>query len=82
LAASLHAETNHLECCLIIPMDWKPIATAPYAGDLEIAVIKKDGCHAILFPCRRVVGGWLNADTRRWIKVRPTHWRMWPSRAN
>jgi hypothetical protein len=27
---------NHLECCLIIPMDWKPIATAPYAGDLEI----------------------------------------------
>ena len=44
-------------------MDWKPISTAPYTGDLEIAVIEKDGPpHAISFPCRRVVRGWI-ADT-------------------
>jgi hypothetical protein len=60
-------------------VDWKPISTAPYVGDLEIALIKKDGLEAVAFPCRRVVGGWIAAETNKWIKVRPTHWRVWPS---
>jgi hypothetical protein len=30
-----------------------------------------------LFPCRRVVGGWIKAATERRIKFRPTHWREW-----
>jgi len=60
-------------------VDWKPISTAPYAGDLELAVIEKDGPHPVAFPCRRVVGGWIAAETNKWIKVRPTHWRVWPS---
>ena len=60
-------------------VDWKPISTAPYAGDLELAVIEKDGPHAVAFPCGRVVGGWIAAETKRWIKVRPTHWRVWSS---
>jgi hypothetical protein len=30
-----------------------------------------------VFPCRRVAGGWIDARTKRWIDVRPTHWREW-----
>ncbi len=60
-------------------MDWKPISTAPYTGDLELAVVNKDGPQAVAFPCRRVVGGWITAETNKWIKLRPTHWRVWPS---
>jgi len=29
--------------------------------------------------CHRVVGGWIAAETNKWIKIRPTHWRVWPS---
>jgi hypothetical protein len=60
-------------------VDWKPISTAPYTGELEIAVVDEHGAHAVAFPCRRVVGGWIAAETNKWIKVRPTHWRVWPS---
>ena len=62
-------------------VDWKPISTAPYTGDLELAVVDKNGPHAFAFPCRRVVGGWIAAETNKWIKVKPTptHWRVWPS---
>src|ERR1039458_3844538 len=49
-------------------MDWKPISTAPYTGDLELAVIEKDGPHTVGFPCHRVVGGWIAAETNKWIK--------------
>ena len=52
--------------------------TAPYTGDLELAVIDKDGPHTVAFACRRVVGG-IAAETNKRIKVRPTHWRVWPS---
>ena len=45
---------------------------------LELAVVDKDEPHALVFPCRRIPGGWINAGTRRWIDVRPTHWREWP----
>jgi hypothetical protein len=58
-------------------MYWKPISTAPYTGELELAVIKKDGAYTVAFPCRRVVGGWIAAETNKWIKVKPTHWRVW-----
>jgi hypothetical protein len=65
-----------------IHVDWKPISTAPYTGELELAVIEKDGPHTVAFPCRRVVGGWIAAKTNKWISVKPTHWRVWPSRKN
>ena len=58
-------------------VDWKPISTAPYVGNLELAVIEKDGPHTVAFPCRRIVGGWIASETNKWIKVRPTHWRVW-----
>lgn len=58
-------------------MQWAPIATAPFDRDLELAVLDEDGVHALVFPCRRILGGWLNARSRLRIEVRPTHWREW-----
>jgi hypothetical protein len=44
---------------------------------LELAVIDTNGARAFGFPCRRVLGGWVKADTKRRIDLRPTHWREW-----
>jgi hypothetical protein len=56
---------------------WQPASTAPFDRDLELAVIDQDGEHVLVFPCRRILGGWMNALTRQRINVRPTHWRDW-----
>jgi hypothetical protein len=58
-------------------MDWKPISSAPFDCDLELAVIDYDGEHALVFPCRRILGGWIDIKTNHRIEVRPTHWREW-----
>jgi hypothetical protein len=58
-------------------MDWQPIATAPFGHDLELAVLDADGSHALVFPCRRVLRGWVNAKTATAVNVYPTHWREW-----
>ena len=55
--------------------DWQPIALAPFDRNLELAVINYQGTHALVFPCRRILGGWLKSDTNNRIDVRPTHWR-------
>jgi hypothetical protein len=57
--------------------DWQPISTAPFDDDLELAVIDHGSVHALVFPCRRIVGGWLAAETKHHIQVLPTHWRCW-----
>jgi len=59
------------------PMDWEPTATAPFDRDLELAVIDASGIHLLVFPCRRVLRGWINAATKQPVAVRPTHWRAW-----
>jgi hypothetical protein len=46
-------------------MAWKPIDTAPFERDVELAVINGDGKHAVTFPCRRTIGGWVNAITEK-----------------
>ena len=56
---------------------WQPITTAPFDLDLELAVIDVDGPHALIFPCRRVIGGWIKAENRERIDARPSHWREW-----
>ena len=61
---------------------WYKISTAPFDRDLELAVIDDDGVHAIIFPCRRILGGWLKAQTMRQIDLRPTHWREWEKRSH
>lgn len=59
---------------------FKPIATAPFDCDLELAVIDASGEHALVFPCRRVLNGWVDGTTGKPIAVRPTHWRKWASK--
>jgi hypothetical protein len=56
---------------------WQNIRTAPSDCDIELAVLDYEGPHALVFPCRRVLGGWVNAETERRIDVQPTHWREW-----
>jgi hypothetical protein len=58
-------------------MEWEPVATAPFDRDLELAVIDYDGKHALVFPCRRILGGWMDAVTKQRIDVNPSHWREW-----
>ncbi len=43
---------------------WQPVANAPCDRDLELAVVDRDGPHALVFPCRRVLHGWVKAETR------------------
>jgi len=56
---------------------WHPIETAPFDRDLEISVIENADAHVLVFRCRRVSNGWINATTGKPINVRPTHWRAW-----
>jgi len=56
---------------------WLPISTAPFNRDLELSVINYDGTHALVFPCRRILGGWTKAETGQRIDLQPTHWREW-----
>jgi hypothetical protein len=58
-------------------MEWEPVSTAPFDRDLELAVLSQDGPHALVFPCQRILGAWVNAETRKLIDVRPTNWREW-----
>ncbi len=62
----------------IIFIMWETITNAPFDCDLELAVFDHEGPHALVFPCRRILGGWINAQTRARLEVRPTHWRPWP----
>jgi hypothetical protein len=57
--------------------EWHPISTAPFDRNLELAVINYDGAHALVFACRRILGGWLNAETKKRVDVEPSHWRDW-----
>lgn len=56
---------------------WHPITTAPSDRDIELAVLDLDGPHALVFPCRRIAAGWMNAQSGERLDVRPTHWREW-----
>jgi len=60
-----------------LSMDWQPISTAPFDRDLEVAVINYHGTHALAFRVRRILGSWINAETKKRIEVHPTHWRGW-----
>ncbi|BCH24222.1 hypothetical protein MesoLjLb_40070 [Mesorhizobium sp. L-8-3] len=56
---------------------WHPISTAPFNHDLQLAVMDWDGPHALVFPCRRVLTGWVKSDSNERVDVSPTHWRIW-----
>ena len=55
-------------------MDWNPITSAPFDRD-SLGVIDYDGEHALVFPCRHILGGWMDAVTKHRIDVDPSHWR-------
>jgi len=56
---------------------WQPIATVPYDCDIQLAVIERGDVHALVFPCRRIRDGWIDARTKQRVMLRPTHWRAW-----
>jgi hypothetical protein len=56
---------------------WQRISIAPFDRDLELAVRDGGDLRVLGFPCRRILGGWVNAATMRRICVNPTHWRHW-----
>ena len=56
---------------------WASVATAPFDRDLQLAVIDYDGVNALVFPCRRILGGWMKSETKQRLDLRPTHWRHW-----
>jgi hypothetical protein len=58
-------------------VEWRPISSAPFDRELELAVIGYDGTHALVFPCRRIAGGWVDVGTKKRVEVQPTHWREW-----
>ena len=58
---------------------WQPIATAPFDRDLELAVINGSGVHMLVFPCRRILRGWIKSENGEPVDVHPTHWREWQS---
>src|SRR5712691_10119793 len=62
---------------MFITPTWHLISTTPFDSDLELALIDANGVHAIPFPCRRVLGGWIRAEMKTRINVHPTHWCDW-----
>ena len=60
---------------------WTDITSAPWGRNIGLGVIDADGVHALIFPCRRIENGWINADTGARLDVRPTHWRDWQAAA-
>jgi len=60
-------------------LQWNAIdrRPAPFNADLQLAVLDIQGVHALVFPCRRILGGWLNTSTQKRVNLRPTHWRRW-----
>ena len=58
-------------------LEWQAIATAPFDRDLQLAVIDARGAHRLVFPCRRVLHGWVKSKEAVPVQVYPTHWREW-----
>jgi hypothetical protein len=75
--------SDHVRNCLdqaagrTSAVGWQPIASASFDCELELAVIQQDEPHALVFPCRRIPDGWIDARTPRRVDVTPTHWRKW-----
>jgi len=58
--------------------DLAALDSAPFDRELELDVIDGERAHALAFPCRRVIGGWIDAETnKRVYYIHPTHWREW-----
>jgi hypothetical protein len=59
-------------------VEWQPVSTAAqFNCDPKLAVLDSQGVHALVFRCRRVLEGWIKAETKEWIDIQPTHWSKW-----
>jgi len=63
-----------------LPEKWLPVSIAPSDSDLEVCVIESGAAHALIFPCRRSEGEWIDPSTKKRVDIAPTHWRLWTDR--
>ena len=56
---------------------WQSIVNAPQDRDLQLSVIERGEVYALVFPCRRKDGQWVDAASGKLVAVEPTHWREW-----
>jgi hypothetical protein len=52
---------------------WRPAATAPFDRHIALSVPQHGEVVLLVFPCRRVADGWVNAETGKRLAVLPTH---------
>ena len=58
--------------------EWLPVSIAPFDADLEVCVMDFDGIlHALVFPCHKDGTEWVDALTKKYVDIHPTHWRKW-----
>jgi hypothetical protein len=60
-----------------LPDIWRAVSIAPTDRDLEVCIHDKGTHHKLIFPCRWNGGDWVDASTRAWVDIEPTHWRLW-----
>ena len=57
---------------------WHHITDRPETdSDLRLAVINSGEVHALVFPCRKDRGRWVDAGSGKPVEVLPTHWQYW-----
>ena len=49
----------------------------PAGRDVRLAVVAAGEVHALVFPCRRKDGLWVDSATGRIVDVYPTDWQEW-----
>jgi hypothetical protein len=59
-------------------MEWKPISTASFDRELELAIFDYDGTHVLVFPCHRIIGRALSSPPLPsaravYVRTRPQH---------
>jgi hypothetical protein len=57
---------------------WRPIREAPDDRPVQLATMIDGEPCALAFACRQSRRIWVNAETRKPVFVRPSHWREWP----
>lgn len=65
---------------LTLPDKWLRVSIAPRDVDLEVCVVERGSVHALIFPVRRDGAGWVDAETKKYLNIAPTHWRKWNAR--
>jgi hypothetical protein len=57
--------------------DWNLIKSAPYDREIELTVMVRGKIVPLGFACRRVVGGWIKTENRKWLEINPVRRRDW-----